>query len=169
VAGWVPAAATEEDWDLTDLPAWREAFIVLQAWEAWQAHGDWLEDRLDTLGADVRSRFERGRGTTAEAAAAARATVDRARRTIRDLVSDRVLVLPSASTVAPALDDGLPERMRTVRTSTLALTCLAGIGGLPAVGLPLLTADRLPCGVCLVAAPGRDRDLLAIAAGRDEP
>ena len=50
------------------------------------------------------------------------------------------------------------------RAPDLALTCLAGIGGLPALGLPLLTSDRLPCGVCLVAAPGRDRDLLALAA-----
>ena len=45
----------------------------------------------------------------------------------------------------------------------LALTCLAGIGGLPAVGLPVRTAEKLPCGVCLVAAPGRDRDLLDLA------
>jgi amidase len=163
VAGWIPASAAEEDWDLTELPAWREAFIVLQAWEAWQAHGGWLEDRLDTIGADVRSRFERARGITTEAADEARAAVDRARRTIRDRVADRIVVLPSAPTVAPLLGDGLVTRMQTVRASTLALTCLAGIGGLPAVGLPLLTSDRLPCGVCLVAAPGRDRDLLALA------
>ena len=73
-----------------DLPdQWREAFIVLQAWEAWQAHGGWLEGRLETLSADVRGRFERGRRVSAEAADEARATVDRARRTIRDLVGDR--------------------------------------------------------------------------------
>jgi amidase len=163
VAGWIPASAAEEDWDLTDLPAWREAFIVLQAWEAWQAHGSWLEDRLDTIGADVRSRFERARGITTEAADEARAAVDRARRTIRDRVAERIVVLPSAPTVAPLLGDGLVTQMQTVRASTLALTCLAGIGGLPAVGLPLRTSDRLPCGVCLVAAPGRDRDLLDLA------
>lgn len=145
------------------LEEWREAFIVLQAWEAWRAHGGWLEGRLETLGADVRGRFERGHGLTDDAADEARATVDRARRTIRDLVGDRVLVLPSTPTVAPLLGDGLAERMRALRPATLALTCIAGIGGLPAVGLPLLTADRLPCGVCLVAAPDRDRDLLRLA------
>jgi amidase len=117
----------------------------------------------------VRGRFERGRQVTPEAAAEARATVDGARRTIRDLVGDRVLVLPSAPTVAPLLGDGLAERMQTVRASTLALTCLAGIGGLPAVGLPLVTAERLPCGVCLVAAQGRDRDLLDLAIELGDP
>jgi amidase len=169
VTDWLPPTARAEEWDLADLPARREAFIVLQAWEAWQAHGTWLEGRLDTLGADVRGRFERARGVTTTEAAAARATVDGARRTIRDLVGDRVLVLPSAPTVAPLFGDDLVERMQAVRASTLALTCLAGIGGLPAVGLPLTTADRLPCGVCLVAAPGRDRDLLELAVQVGDP
>jgi amidase len=31
------------------------------------------------------------------------------------------------------------------------------------VSVPLTTSDGLPCGASLVAAPGRDRDLLALA------
>lgn len=155
--------ATERDWPMDELPAWREAFVTLQAWEAWQAHGGWLDDRLDTLGPDVRGRFAAAREVTAEAADAARAEVARGRRTIRELVGDAVLALPAAPTVPPPLGDGLAERMQAVRTATLALTCLAGIGGLPAVTIPLRTASGLPCGVCLVAGPGRDRDLLDLA------
>jgi amidase len=45
----------------------------------------------------------------------------------------------------------------------MSLTCLAGIAGLPAVSLPRTTRQGLPAGVCLVAAPGRDRDLLDLA------
>jgi len=160
---WLPRSKLVEGWDLADLPGWREAFIVLQAWEAWQAHGGWLHDRLDTLGPDVRSRFERARSVTDADADAARTTVAGARRTIRDLVGDRVLVLPSAPTVAPLVGGDLIQGLRTVREATLALTCIAGIGGLPAVTLPLTTAAGLPCGVCLVAGSGRDHDLLDLA------
>ena len=46
----------------------------------------------------------------------------------------------------------------------MSLTCLAGLGGLPAVSIPRTTRGGLPAGVCLVAAPGRDRDLLALAS-----
>ena len=42
----------------------------------------------------------------------------------------------------------------------MQLTCLAGLAGLPAVSLPVHTEEGLPAGVCLVAAPGRDRQLL---------
>lgn len=163
VTSWLPGWAADEEWDLADLPAWQEAFIVLQAWEAWQAHGSWLAVRLDTLGADVRGRFERASRVTAAEAGDARATVDRARRTIRDLVGDRILLLPSAPTVAPRFGDDLMVQMQSIRAATLALTCIAGIGGLPAVSIPLTTVEGLPCGVCLVAAPGRDRDLLDLA------
>ena len=45
----------------------------------------------------------------------------------------------------------------------MRLTCVAGLAGAPAVSLPLATRSGLPCGVSLVAAPGRDRALLDLA------
>lgn len=166
VAGWQPDLGLRlpEAWPLDDLPVWREAFVTLQGWEAWQIHGSWLEGRLDTVGADVRARFERARGVTADAADAARASVMGARSILLELVGDRVVVLPTAPTVAPTLGPDLPERLLTTREATLTLTGLAAIAGLPAVTLPLTTSAGLPCGVCLLAAPGRDHDLLELAA-----
>ncbi|MCR6030608.1 DUF3225 domain-containing protein [Nocardioides sp. zg-579] len=162
VRGLAPADASEERWPLEDLPAWLDAFRTVQAWEAWQSWGAWLEDRLHVLGADVRGRFEHARTLTEAQASAARAVADEARATVRTLVGGRVLLLPSASSVAPRLG----EDMEPVRASTMLLTCVAGLGGLPAVSVPVTTAPAtggLPAGGCLVAAPGRDRDLLRLA------
>ena len=153
------AGATTEDWDLTALPDWLTAFQTLQAWEAWRERGPWLTTRLHALGTDVRGRFEAASLIDAAQAAGAGRLVAGARDQIRDLVGDRVLVLPSASSVAPLIGQGL----HAVRTATMSLTCLAGLGGLPAVSVPRRTASGLPAGVCLVAAPGRDRDLLRLA------
>ena len=163
VTGWLEGrATTTEEHDLAQLPDWLTAFQTLQAWEAWQQHGPWLENRMDTLGADVRSRFKTGSRVSDEQADQARGVVAAARSEIRDLVGDRVLVLPSASSVAPRTGSGLAERLQEVRTATMQLTCLAGLGGLPAVSVPVQTEDGLPAGVCLVAAPCRDRELLAL-------
>lgn len=164
VAAWQPRLIIPETWPLDDLPRWRDAFSVLQGWEAWQAHGAWAATHLDTLVPDVRARFERARSLTDDDADRARRVVDAARATIRDLVADRVVVLPATPGVAPLLGPGLDERLQATREATLALTCLAGIGGLPALTVPLTTAAGLPCGVSLLAAPGRDHDLLALAA-----
>lgn len=160
-AGWGGDGGTlvEESWDL---PAeWPEVFRVHQAAQAWQSHGWWLRTRLDSLGADVRSRFEMAAEIDHDAAVQAADDAARARDAVRRLVGDRVVVLPSAPTVAPELGADLGE----VRAATLRLTCVAGLGGLPAVSVPLTTADGLPCGVCLVGPPRRDLDLLDLVAG----
>ena len=74
-------------------------------------------------------------------------------------MGDRVVVLPSASSVAPLVGTGV----QSVREATLRLTCLAGLAGLPTVSLPATSRSGLPTGVCLLAGPGRDRDLLQLA------
>ncbi|KQW46108.1 glutamyl-tRNA amidotransferase [Nocardioides sp. Root1257] len=155
--------AMRESWDLSALPTWLSAFQTLQAWEAWQERGAWVASRFDELGADVRGRFEAAALIDDERAAAARTLVDEARARFRELIGDRVLVLPSAATVAPLVGEGLDA----VRAATMSLTCLAGLGGLPAVSVPRSTPQGLPVGVCLVAGPGRDRDLLQLAIDLD--
>ena len=158
--GWLPPSTREESWPLDRLGEWLRAFQTYQAWQAWQSHGEWLAPRLDTLGADVRARFENASRIGDEQVAQARATAEEAGDTIRGLVGDRVLVLPSSSSVAPRIGS---DDLQRVREATMRLTCLAGLGGLPAVSMPLRTAGGLPAGVCLVAARGRDRDLLDMA------
>jgi Asp-tRNA(Asn)/Glu-tRNA(Gln) amidotransferase A subunit family amidase len=157
---WLPDATTES-WE-SDLLEWRSATQTLQAWEAWQSHRSWIEGRWDTLGADVRARFETASTVTSEERDRAAVVVEAARLTVLEFLGDRVLVVPSTSSPAPALDAD-PAVLQATREATMALTCIAGIGGLPAVNLPLVTASGLPCGVSLLAAPGRDRDLLAMA------
>lgn len=158
VAAALPATTPTESWPLPDLDAWVSAFSVVQAFEAWAVHGDWLATRLDTLGPGVRERFERASGISAAEATRARRIVDQARQEILALVADRLVALPAVSSVAP-----YPEDVATARESTLRLTCLASIAGLPAVAIPQRTAGGLPTALSLIAAPGRDRDLLALA------
>lgn len=154
----LPSTTPVESWALPDLNAWVSAFSEVQGFEAWAVHGDWLATRLDTLGPGVRDRFERASRITTSQAARAQTIVDQAREEIRALVANRVVALPAVSSVAP-----LPADVATARESTLRLTTLASIAGLPAVAIPVRTAGGLPTAVSLIAAAGRDRDLLALA------
>jgi Asp-tRNA(Asn)/Glu-tRNA(Gln) amidotransferase A subunit family amidase len=161
VEAWVAdqGLIVREGWPLGELTSWLQAFQTWQAWEAWAVRGGWLADRVDTLGADVRTRFRHAASIDKADADAAYDAVVSARARLRDLIGDRVLVLPSSSSVAPLLGQGL----QAVRDATMRLTCVAGLAGAPAVSLPLTTRAGLPCGVSLVAAPGRDRALLDLA------
>ncbi|GGF54513.1 hypothetical protein GCM10011519_30510 [Marmoricola endophyticus] len=155
--------ARTEDHDVSSWSQWPASYGDLQAHQAWAAHGDWLRGRLDVLGADVRARFAHGAGVTEDDRVRAETILAGAAEVVRGLVGDRVLVIPSASSVAPPIGPDLAASTQRVRRATFRLVCPAGIAGMPALSVPLRTSDGLPCGACLVAAPGRDRDLLSLA------
>ncbi|CAN5190977.1 hypothetical protein BH09ACT10_BH09ACT10_15350 [soil metagenome] len=167
LAGAWPDAApplVHLDFDTALLPGWLAAFQTAQAFEAWQSHGAWLQSRMDTLGADVRGRFERASGITQAERDDAWGGVLEARAHVRALVGDdAALLLPSASSVAPLVRESQSVSIEALRTATLRLTCLAGNAGLPAVSMPLETAGGLPAGACFVAGVDRDRDLIDLA------
>ena len=81
------------------------------------------------------------------------------------MVGSGVLVLPSASSVALPIDAAAVggEGIEAVRRSTMQLTCIAGIAGLPAVNVPLSTGEGLPCGVSLMGPAGSDAALIRLA------
>jgi len=152
-----------------DLPGWLAAFQTVQGFEAWQQHGTWVGAHPDSLGADVAGRFATASRITAEQAEAARDVLRSARQRIRTFVGGGLLVLPSASSAAPLLTEVAQSSalggttIDAVRRATMQLTCVAGIAGLPALSLPLVTPDGLPCGVSIVGPVHRDLDLLRLA------
>jgi amidase len=145
---------------------------VLQAAEAWRAHGAWLTEHPDAVGAGVRERFAIARDVTAADESAARSEVERLAKVIRAIVDDAVLVLPTTPGPAPARTASAAELDR-LRAATLRMTALAGIGGLPALSVPALRVPSAlgpaPVGVCLVGPRGSDLSLIRSARSLGGP
>ncbi len=81
---------------------------------------------------------------------------------IQLLGADGVLALPSAPGPAPPI--GLPgPQLDDWRRRVMSLTCIAGLGGLPQVSMPLARVDGLPVGLSLIGPPGSDERLLEAA------
>lgn len=151
------------------LTKWVTAFQKRQLLEAWANHGSWIESRQPDLGPGVRSRFNKAALTRDQPPL-------EDLNVIRDQVCDTVvealgsggiLALPSAPTLAPRLNESARFKQE-LRDRTLALTCIAGLGGLPAISLPLGDVEGLPVGVCLLARRGSD-ELLLSAASKIDP
>jgi len=149
--------------DPEGLPAWAERFRILQGREIRRTHGDWLEATQPHFGEEVAERFAwtatLSEAQEAEAVPARRALTERLQAALGD---DALLVLPSAPEAAPRLDADLPAQ-REHRARVLALTCLAGLAGLPQISLPLARVEGCPLGLSLIAPAGADRALLAFA------
>ncbi|WP_269087512.1 amidase family protein [Rathayibacter sp. VKM Ac-2630] len=145
-----------------------EAFRTVQAAEAWAADGEWVSAHPGALAPDVQGRFDAASRLDAATVGAARERLAGHRAALDAALGDRVLLLPSASSPAPPLDASA-ERIDAVRTATLSMTCVAGIGGYPALSAPLLSVDGAPVGLCLVGPRGADLALLERAAAFGSP
>jgi amidase len=146
------------------LDAWYEVFRTLQGVEAWAAHGPWIERDKPRLGPQCATRLgfaARIEPAAAERAAAARAAI---RAHLDALLADgAVLIVPSAPGVAPRADASTAEH-EAVRDRVIGITCIASLGGLPQVSLPLARLEHGPIGLSLIAARGEDAQLLDLAA-----
>lgn len=146
------------------LDALYTAFRTVQASEAWAAHGAWIEAHPGALGADVAARFAWASSVTPAEASRAREQLEAARLAIDTALGDAVLVLPSAASVAPAVD-AAGDRIEAIRAATLRMTAVAGVTGRPAVSVPGPTAGGAPIGVCFVGPRGSDVALVDAAIG----
>ena len=138
-------------------------FRALQAQEAWAALGAWVEHTAPAFGPGVGERFAAAKAMDPALAAAGRAFRRVLRARVRSLLAGGgVMIYPTSPCTAPLLSASLAEQDR-VRQATIRVTAIAGFCGLPEISLPVGVVDGAPVGVSLVAAPGRDRALLALA------
>jgi amidase len=145
------------------LSSWRQTYATTGAHEGWQLHGPWISAQRPVFGAPVAARWLAASQIGNEAAAAARKEAARIRAQVRGLVGeDGVAVLPSAASVAP-LRDADPAQVDAVRLRTMAITCIAGLAGLPQVNVPMAAADGTPLGVSLLGPAGSDLALIRLA------
>jgi len=145
------------------LAALVETFRVMQGYEVWRAHGEWIESEDPALAVDVAARVRSTREIGAcdyrRARRARRAT---ARRLDELLGDDAVLVLPTAPELAPRRDRPRDDETK-LRARTLSLSTIAVLGGLPQVSIPAALVDGAPAGLSLIGPRGSDEALLVLA------
>ncbi len=140
-----------------------EHFRCAQSEEAWATLGRWIEQAGPAFGPGVKERFAAAKAMDPGKAAAGRAFRRVFTGRMRALLGGgAVLAYPTSPAAAPKLGISL-EAQNAVREATMGVTAIAGLAGLPEVTLPLGKVDGAPVGLSLVAAPGRDRQLLALA------
>ncbi|WP_404934558.1 amidase [Nitratireductor sp. L15S-10] len=141
-----------------------ECFRLIQAFEAWQVHGEFIRTAKPQLGPGVRERFEFGSRISLAAVAEARAERQRFQQDFAALFDhDMVLVMPTQPTVAP-MKNATREELDRYRSLALKLTAIAGLLGWPQITLPLGQVHDAPFGISLLGPAGSDRQLIRIAA-----
>ena len=139
-------------------------FRLLQAAEAWETHGEFVQAHGPDMNDDVQARFEWGRDLPpAEIGEAQRLRSAFALWMHDELGEDGVLVMPTVPGPAPLLSSSDEDR-GAFRERALHLLCIAGLSGLPQLTLPLGHVAGAPFGLSLLGPPRSEMRLLELGS-----
>jgi amidase len=142
---------------------WREAFRVIQGYEAWQHYGDFVTRARPQLGPGIKERMAFAATVKEADAADARRVLDQARAHLRALLPPgTILALPTAPCIAPLIDTPA-DVLESFRVRVMRLTCIAGLSGLPQISIPIGTVSGCPVGLSFIGWAGGDEALLDLA------
>lgn len=165
-AAWRNVSKTLSPSGSTPIPGWgaaQTAGRVIQAFEALREHGHALSSTVGSLHPDVRSRLQAASEITEHQYHRALDSMRECREGAVDQLSGvDAIVLPTVPICAPVLGTTstiVGGRLRSVRELLLRNTRAANFSGLPALSVPLPTAE-LPVGLQIVG-PSNDAVLRA--------
>jgi amidase len=146
------------------LGAWFETFRTLQAASIWSNHGEWIAATRPAVGPGVKERFEWAAQLDPTDVAAAKKRHETIRtRIAKVLGAGDILCLPTSPRAAPLKNTPVDDIEVRYRHQAMHLLCIAGLGGLAQISLPLAEVDGLPLGLSLVGPRGSDIQLLGLA------
>lgn len=146
------------------LATWMDVFRTIQAAEIWANHGTWIREAKPQFGPGIRERIEWASTVAPAVVAEARKDRERIASCLGQLLRDGdILCLPTSPRIAPLKNSGTDDVEVTYRKQAMCLLCIAGLGGLPQISLPLAQLDGCPLGLSLVGPRGSDIQLLDMA------
>ena len=146
------------------LAHWFEIFRTIQGSEIWANRKQWIKEFHPVFGPGIRERLEWASTIDSQTISWAHSEYVEINNYLTNLLEpDEILCLPTSPRVAPLRGTETNTLEIVYRTQAMNLLCIAGLGGLPQISLPLVTQGGLPLGLSFIGAPGSDMNLLALA------
>lgn len=144
---------------------WAGAYKILQGIDTWATYGEWIRSARPSLGPVAARRFAAASAIDPETAPAAEAMARRLAVDVLPALKHGRRVLLASTTPCPApMRDASDDALEAARAAVLARTALAGMLGLAELSLPWLSSEGAPVGLSMLALPGREASLIALAA-----
>ena len=138
-------------------------FRAIQGFEAWKAHGAFIEKLSPVLGPGVAERFKVSSQVTRPEYDAALEFKSRFKNTLdKMLKDDGVIIIPTMAQISPLRSASL-EELDAYRANTFRFLCIAGLASLPQITLPLIRVNGSPIGLSIIGPRGTDLSLVSLA------
>ena len=145
-----------------NLKAWANTFSIIQASEIWQEHGAWASRHFENLGPGIKDRFLFASKIDPSIATQALDERIKIQDLLNSILDNKFLLIPTVADVAPLLNS-TKNQLEDFRQKSFQLLCIAGLGGLPQISLPVVSSIEGALGISLVGPKDSDMELLHFA------
>jgi len=145
-----------------NLKAWANTFSIIQANEIWQEHGAWASRHFENLGPGIKDRFLFASKIDPSIATQALDERIKIRNLLNSILDNKFLLIPTVADIAPLLNS-TKNKLEDFRQKSFQLLCIAGLGGLPQISLPVVSSPEGALGISLVGPKDSDLELLSFA------
>ena len=146
------------------LDTWFEIFRTVQGSEIWANRKQWIEEVRPKFGPGIHERLEWASSLDSTTISSARNKHVEIKNYLTNLLApNEVICIPTSPRVAPLRGTETDKLEVEYREQAMNLLCIAGLGGLPQITLPLADQGGLPLGLSFIGPPGSDMMLLALA------
>jgi amidase len=139
---------------------WQNSFRIVQGFEAWQSHGEWVKSVQPNFGPGIKERFEWASTINQKEAIDEKNIMLIHAQKIYDYLDHSIICMPTVSYLAPRKGEASSEQDRT---NALCLLSLASMAGVPQITMPLATIDGKALGLSLMSQRYSDRQLLKLS------
>jgi Asp-tRNA(Asn)/Glu-tRNA(Gln) amidotransferase A subunit family amidase len=156
------ASLTNGEFDVNAM-ATSETFRILQGFEIWQQHGEWILAHSPQFADDVAQRFNWCKSLREVQQKKAKKQQQVIIQHLEEIFeAHELMLLPTTPGRAPLLEQGAGD-MANYREDLMALTAIAGLSDRPQIHLPLFMIEGAPCGLSLIGKQGEDLKLVQLA------
>jgi len=145
-----------------NLKAWANTFSIIQANEIWQEHGAWASRHFENLGPGIKDRLLFASKIDPFIATQALDERIKIRNLLNSILDNKFLLIPTVADIAPLLNSA-KNKLEDFRQKSFQLLCIAGLGGLPQISLPVVSSPEGALGISLVGPKDSDLELLSFA------
>ena len=148
---------------MQDLGDWAKVMKVVRGSEAAASRLDWIREFKPEMGPGFRERFEAGGLYTQNEISEATNKREIIKTYLDKLLSDNIIMVVPAAPTSPPPVSSQEKVYDNLRSKNELYNCIAPLGQLPQISLPLANVKGLPIGLGVIGGNGSDELLLELA------
>jgi amidase len=144
--------------EMLDLTQWGNTFRIIQGYEIWQEHGEWVKSNLEYISEGVKERLISASQINFKEYHSAQELQSKFKDFLINEIGNNIWVIPTLGDKPPKLNSS-KQQLNDFRQTSFKFLSITGLAGLVQINIPFVYYG-LPYGISVISKPFSDKVLL---------